>query len=67
MKTNWPLATMHTTAYEREQTALHARIDQLEREVRRLNAWSRPPTMLCLKCGTGFVSAEHANTHECSE
>lgn len=53
------------TAYERDREERDARIDQLEREVQRLNAWSRPPIMLCLKCGTGFVSAEHANTHTC--
>jgi ribosomal protein S27AE len=53
------------TAYALAQAQFDARLEQLEREVQRLNAWSRPPTMLCLKCGTGFVSAEHANTHEC--
>lgn len=67
MKTNWPLATMPTTAYEREQTALHARIEQLEREVRRLVVWARPPSEMCLVCGTGFVSREHAATHTCAE
>lgn len=48
------------TAYEREQTELRTRIEHLEREVVRLKAWTRPPAELCLKCGAGFGSPEHA-------
>lgn len=56
-----------TTAYERDRNALISRIAQLEREVRRLTAWARPPDEMCLVCGTGFVSREHATTHTCAE
>lgn len=42
------------------------RIEQLEREVARLKAWSRPPAEMCLKCGTGFTTPEHVESHRCS-
>lgn len=54
------------TAYEREQAPMLERIARLELEVARLKAWSRPPTEMCLKCGTGFTTPEHVESHRCS-
>lgn len=42
------------------------RFEALEREVAKLTAWSRPPEQMCLSCGLGFSTPEHAATHTCS-
>lgn len=42
------------------------RIEQLEQEVARLKAWSRPPAEMCISCGTGFTTPRHAASHRCT-
>lgn len=63
---------LQLTAYDRlqlEQTSrldgALRRIEQLELEVARLKAWSRPPAEMCLVCGAGFTTPEHRQKHSC--
>lgn len=53
------------TAYDRAQAELVRRIEALEAEVAKLKAWSRPPELMCMICGTGFATDAHKTNHRC--